>query len=40
MIKNLRRTAYGFRDTEYFFLKVMFESYKLRIGYLSPRILY
>ncbi len=29
-----------FRDTEYFFLKVMLGSYKLRIGYLSPRILY
>ncbi len=39
MIKSLRRTAYGFRDTEYFFLKVMFESLKPRLRYLSPKIL-
>lgn len=40
MIKTLRRKAYGFRDTEYFFLRVMFESYKIRSGFLSPKILY
>jgi hypothetical protein len=39
MIKTLRRKSYGFRDTEYFFLKIMFESYKPRSGYVSHKIL-
>ncbi|MDD4397065.1 MAG: hypothetical protein PHT39_05770 [Sphaerochaetaceae bacterium] len=41
MIKTLlRRKAYGFRDTEYFFLKIMFESYSRKSNYVSPKILY
>ena len=39
MIKTLRRKAYGFRDTEYFFLKIKFESLKPRLRYLSPKFL-
>lgn len=40
MIKTLRRKSYGFRDTRYFFLKLMFESYFKKSSYLSPKILY
>ncbi|MFA6935327.1 MAG: transposase, partial [Sphaerochaetaceae bacterium] len=39
MIKTLISKSYGFRDTEYFFLKIMFESYKPRSGYVSHKIL-
>lgn len=39
LIKTLRRKAYGFRDTEYFFLKIMFESYKPRLRYVSHKFL-
>ena len=39
MIKTLRRKSYGFRDTEYFFLKIMFESHMPRFGYVSHKIL-
>jgi Transposase and inactivated derivatives len=40
VIKTIRRKAYGFRDTEYFFLRIMFESYKPRFRYVSHKILY
>lgn len=39
LVKTIRRKAYGFRDTEYFFLKIMFESYKPRLRYKSHKIL-
>ena len=39
LIKTIRRKAYGFRDTEYFFLKIMFESYKPRLRYVSHKFL-
>jgi len=39
MIKTVRRQAYGFRDTEYFFLKIMEASRKRYWTYKSHRIL-
>jgi transposase len=39
MIKTIRRQAYGFRDTEYFFLKIMEASRKPYCRYQSHRIL-
>jgi len=38
-IKTIRRQAYGFRDTEYFFLKIMEASRKPYYRYQSHRIL-
>lgn len=40
MIKTVRRKAYGFHDTDYFFLKVMAQSYRTRSTYVSHKILY
>ncbi len=39
MIKTMRRKAYGFRDTRYFFLKVMFQSLLPKSNYISPKFL-
>ena len=37
LIKTIRRKAYGFRDTEYFFLKIMEASRKPRVRFKSPK---
>lgn len=37
MIKTIRRKAYGYRDTEYFFLKIKFASLRGRYEYLSHK---
>ena len=39
MIKTIRRKAYGYRDTEYFFLKIMFASLRGPYRYKSHTIL-
>ena len=39
MIKALRRKAYGYRDTEYFFLKIKFTSMRGSYRYKSHTIL-
>ena len=37
MIKTIRRKAYGYTDTEYFFLRIMFESRKPLLVYRSQK---
>ncbi len=37
LIKTIRRKAYGFRDTEYFFLKIMEASRKPRVRFKSHK---
>ena len=37
MIKTIRRKAYGYRDTEYFFLKIKFSSLRGSYGYISHK---
>lgn len=39
MIKTIRRKAYGYRDTEYFFLKIIFASFRGPFRYKSHTIL-